>query len=145
VVEALQSSHAARFAQAGVRCDELACHLAGSESLEKGLCSVSRAAATFAPYWNQIVRPVAAGGYRPELADGYGRFLDNPEIAKAASAALEKQLATNATNPMDSHPPLNARVRNARSLAIATAPEDAYPRSPCSKICRRLNSNCWSS
>jgi len=107
------------------RCDELACYLAGSESLEKGLCSVSRAAATFAPYWKQIVRPVAAGGYRPELADGYRRFLDTPEIAKAASAALEKQLATNATDPMDSHPPLNARVGNARSLAIASAPDDS--------------------
>jgi heat shock protein HtpX len=107
------------------RCDELACYLAGSESLERGLCSVSRAAATFPPYWNQIVRPVAAGGYRPELADGYRRFLDTPEIAKAASAALEKQLATNATDPMDSHPPLNARVKYARALAIATAPEDS--------------------
>jgi Zn-dependent protease with chaperone function len=109
------------------RCDELACYLAGSESLENGLCSVSRAAATFAPYWNQIVAPVAAGGYRPQLADGYGRFLQAPEVAKAASAALEKELATNLSDPMDSHPPLNARIEKARTLAIATPNEDNRP------------------
>ena len=77
------------------RCDELACYLAGSESLEKGLCSVSRAAATFAPYWNQIVmtrsRQRIPAGSRRRI----GRFLHTPEIAKAASAALEKQLAMN--------------------------------------------------
>jgi len=108
------------------RCDELACYLAGSESLEKGLYSVSMAAATFAPYWNQIVVPVVASGYRPQLADGYGRFLHAPEIAKAASAVLE-QLVTNAANPMDSHPPLHARVERARTLAIANATEDNRP------------------
>jgi Zn-dependent protease with chaperone function len=109
------------------RCDELACYLAGSESLEKGLCSVSMAAATFASYWNQIVMPVVASGYRPQLADGYGRFLHAPEIAKAASAVLEKQLVTNAANPMDSHPPLKARIEKARTLWIAIAPEDNRP------------------
>jgi len=109
------------------RCDELACYLAGSESLEKGLCSVNRAAATFGPYWTQIVMPVAARGYRPQLADGYDRFLQVPEIAKVASVALEQQLASNATDPMDSHPPLNARVQKARSLAIASATEDNRP------------------
>ncbi len=68
--------------------------------------------------------PVAASGYRPQLADGYGRFLHAPEIANAASVVLEKQLATNATNPMDSHPPLKARIEKARALGIATATED---------------------
>jgi Zn-dependent protease with chaperone function len=109
------------------RCDELACYLAGSESLEKGLCSVSRAAATFVPYWNQVVMPVTTSGYRPQLAEGFARFVQAPEIAKAASALIEKQLASNATNPMDSHPPLNARVEKARTLAIATPAEDNRP------------------
>ncbi len=109
------------------RCDELACYLAGSRSLEKGLCSVSLAAATFTPYWNQIVVPVVASGYRPELADGYRRFFETPAIAKAASAVLEKELATSGTDPLDSHPPLNARIEKARTLAIATLTEDNRP------------------
>ena len=109
------------------RCDELACYLAGSESLEKGLCSVSRAAATFTPYWNQIVVPIVAGGYRPQLADGYGRFLQTHGIAKAATAALETELASNGTDPMDSHPPLSARIEKARTLAIANTSVDNQP------------------
>ena len=109
------------------RCDELACYLAGSQSLEDGLCSVNRAAATFALYWNQIVVPVATRGYGPQLADGYRRFLQAPEIAKVASAALERRLAANSIDPMDSHPPLNARIQKARSLAIATGSEDDRP------------------
>ncbi len=109
------------------RCDELACYLAGSESLEKGLCSVNRAAATFTLYWSQTVVPVIAIGYRPPLSEGYRLFLQSPEIAKAALSVLEQQLAANATGPMDSHPPLNARVEKARSLAIASASEDNRP------------------
>jgi hypothetical protein len=85
------------------------------------------AAVTFVPYWNQIVVPVVASGYRPQLADGYGRFIHAPEIAKVASAVLEKQLVSNAADPMDSHPPLNARVGKARTLAIATPDEDHRP------------------
>ena len=109
------------------RCDELACLLGGSESFAKGLCSVNVAAATFAPYWNQVIVPVAASGHRPQLADGYGRFVKAPEIAKAASAILEERLRTSAIDPMDSHPPLNARVDRARALAMATAAEDGRP------------------
>ncbi len=109
------------------RCDELACYLAGSESLEKGLCSVSRAAATFAPFLNQVVAPIVASGYRPPLADGYGRLFLAPEVAKVASALLEAQLATNRTDPMDSHPPLNARIKKARTLAITIGSEDNRP------------------
>ena len=71
--------------------------------------------------------PVTASGYRPQLAEGYRRFVQAPEIAKTASAMIENQLATNATNPMDSHPPLSARVKKARSLAIATPAEDNRP------------------
>jgi hypothetical protein len=86
-----------------------------------------QAQATFAPYWKQVVMPVAARGYRPQLAEGYGRFLQAPEVAKAVSALLEKELAGSATNPMDSHPPLKARVQKARSLARNSGCEDNRP------------------
>jgi Zn-dependent protease with chaperone function len=109
------------------RCDELACYLAGSENLEKGLCSVRLAAATFAPYWNSVVAPVVVRGFRPQLADGYKRFLQTPEIAKAASTALETALASDATGSADSHPPLKARIEKARSLAIPTTAGDDRP------------------
>ncbi len=109
------------------RCDELACYLGGSENLEKGLCSIHHAAITFPPYWNQVVVPIAAGGFRPQLADGFARFVQVPEIANAASALVQKQLDADTVKPLDSHPPLNARVQNARRLAIVAAGEDTRP------------------
>ena len=109
------------------RCDELACYIAGSESLEQGLCNVNRAAVAFGAYWSHVVMPVAATGFRPQVADGFARFMKAPAIAQAASSALEKQLASSATNPLDSHPPLNARLEKARALAIPARDQDDRP------------------
>ena len=109
------------------RCDELACHIAGSESLEQGLRSVILAGAAFAAYVNHVVIPVAVGGFRPQLGDGFGRFLRAPEIAHAASAVLDKQLASHTSDPMDSHPPLSARIGKARALSIAVVNSDGRP------------------
>ena len=83
------------------RCDELACYVAGSASLEQGLCNVNRAASAFGAYWNKVVVPVAVTGFCPQVADGFARFMDAPAIAKAAASVLEKQLATKATSPLD--------------------------------------------
>jgi Zn-dependent protease with chaperone function len=109
------------------RCDELACYVAGSQSLAEGLCNIHRAAATFGAYWSHVVAPVAANGFRPPLADGYARFMTAPAIAKAAAAALETQLAGGAADPLNSHPPLNARLEKARSLAIPARHNDERP------------------
>jgi len=99
------------------RCDELACHLAGSESLAEGLCNVNRAS-SFPAYFNQIVMPVVARGFHPNLADGFQRFVNAPAIQQAVSAALATQLAKTTSDPNDSHPPLSARLQKARALAV---------------------------
>ncbi len=113
------------------RCDELACHIAGSDSMEGGLRNINRAATTFEPYWRQVVMPVAALGYCPEVADGFARFMSAPEVANAAAALLEKRLATKSSNPLDSHPPLPLRLQRVRALAIPapgdTKDSDAVP------------------
>ena len=56
------------------RSDELACYVAGSDALIEGLQGINKAAAVIAPYWSTVVAPVANVGYRPQLADGFGRF-----------------------------------------------------------------------
>jgi Zn-dependent protease with chaperone function len=104
-------------------CDELACHLAGSESLAEGLCNVNRAS-SFPAYFNQIVMPVVSRGFHPSLADGFQRFVNSPAIQKTVSVALEVQLAKTTTDPNDSHPPLSARVQKARALAIPDVQPD---------------------
>jgi heat shock protein HtpX len=108
------------------RCDELACYVAGSASLESGLCNVYRAAAGFGAYWTQVAAAMASG-IRPQVADGFARFMGAPEIAKAIAAQMEKQLASNQTAVLDSHPPLAARLRKIRQLGISATNEDERP------------------
>jgi hypothetical protein len=74
-----------------------------------------------------VVAPVAATGFRPPLADGFARFMTAPAIAKAAAAALETQLAGGAEDPLNSHPPLSARLEKARTLAITARHNDERP------------------
>jgi Zn-dependent protease with chaperone function len=106
------------------RCDELACYLAGSRSLEDGLCNVTCAAAAFPTYWGQIVAPAATIGIRPHLADGFARFLYSPAVAKAVASDLQQHLASNSSSALDTHPPLGARLQKARDLGISAASTD---------------------
>lgn len=97
-----------------IRCDELACHVAGSQPLTEGLESIQRCQAVLASYWNSVVMPVAASGFQPQLGDGFLRFMQTPQIEKATSEFLAKQECTAKPSPLDSHPSLKKRVELAR-------------------------------
>jgi heat shock protein HtpX len=109
------------------RCDELACYVAGSASLEGGLRNVSRAAAGFGAYWSRVVATATASGIRPQVADGFARFMAAPAIAQAVEAEMEKRLASDVTGVHDSHPPLSARLRRIRRVGILATNEDERP------------------
>lgn len=104
------------------RSDELACHIAGSQPLIGGLETLHRSQAALNSYWNSVVFPVAAGGYQPPIANGFLRFMQAPQIAKATSDILAKEIAEGKTKPFDSHPALQKRIERARSYDIS-APE----------------------
>ena len=109
------------------RSDELACHIAGSDALIGGLQGINKASAAVGPYWNTVVVPAINIGYRPQLADGFGRFMNAPAILKAASDYLARQLTSQQTDPLDTHPPLNARIAKARALDIVVERTDDQP------------------
>ena len=109
------------------RSDELACYIAGSDALIEGLQGINKASAVLGPYWNTVVVPAVNIGYRPQLADGFGRFMNAPAISKAASDYLVLQLASQQTDPFDTHPPLNARIAKALALGIAAERTDNQP------------------
>jgi hypothetical protein len=94
--------------------------------LASGLCNVYRAAAGFGAYWTQVAAATASG-IRPQVADGFARFMAAPEIAKAVAAQMEKQLESEQTAVLDSHPPLSARLRKIRRLGISSTTEDERP------------------
>lgn len=102
-----------------LRCDELACHVAGSQALIEGLENIRRVQPGVQSYWSSFVLPAAASGYLPALGEGFQRFMQAPQIAKAADE-LMAQAAADKTSPFDSHPSLPTRVGKARLLDIPT-------------------------
>ncbi len=107
-----------------LRCDELACHVAGSQALIEGLESIQRCQPGVQSYWGSFVVPAAMNGYQPALADGFLRFMQSPQIAKAA-AELMAQAATAKASPFDSHPALSKRVEMATLLNVPAPAESA--------------------
>ena len=104
------------------RSDEIACHVSESGAFARALRKLTSCEAVLGPYWQQVVLPVAALGYQPEIADGFGRFLAVAQVAKAGADHLSNQLQNSSTQPYDTHPPLAARL--ARVEAIRDSPSD---------------------
>ena len=109
------------------RCDELACHIAGSQPLIDGLQVIHRCGAAIAPYWNSEVLPVASEGFQPQIAGGFSRFMTAPQIAKATSEILTKEIAEGATEPLDSHPSLRMRIERAQRYNIPVPANNEEP------------------
>jgi heat shock protein HtpX len=124
------------------RSDELACHVAGSQPLIDGLQNIHRCDAALRAYWTSLVLPVAAGGFKPQFADGFMRFMSAPQIAKATSDSLAKHIATAKANPFDTHPHLSKRIERARAynLPAPTSPgEDAGQDAPMISVIDNLD------
>ncbi|MBO0912099.1 MAG: M48 family metallopeptidase [Acidobacteria bacterium] len=96
------------------RADELACHIAGAESLIGGLVKIHGGAAAFPLYWNFEVSDFLHMGYRPAITEGFELFVQAPGIRKQIDQLVEKELKEAKTDPYDSHPPLHSRIAAAR-------------------------------
>jgi Zn-dependent protease with chaperone function len=101
-----------------MRSDELACYIAGSQALIDGLTGIRRCSAGLGAYWNSIVIPVAMGGFQPDLANGFQRFMQAPQVIKATSEYLSQQVSIEKPSPFDSHPTLNERIDRARQFNL---------------------------
>ena len=99
------------------RADELACCLVGSEALIDGLRGIHGASGALPAFWQTEVVPLVEAGFHPPIAEGFGRFVAAPGVAKAISENLEMQLGQAKTAPYDSHPPLRERIAAARALS----------------------------
>jgi len=101
-----------------MRCDELACYIAGSQPLIEGLEGIGKCSVGLSAYWNSFVLPVATGGFQPDLANGFQQFMEAPQVAKATSAYIAQQASITEAKPFDSHPTLNMRIEQARRLNL---------------------------
>jgi len=106
------------------RADELACLIAGRQSLIDGLLAIHRAATAWPFYWNNEVSPALSESSLVALGDGFSRFLSVPAITTAIGKSLDKRLLEEVVHPFDTHPPLRDRIAAARSLADRALPQD---------------------
>ncbi|MCB8960180.1 MAG: M48 family metalloprotease [Ardenticatenales bacterium] len=97
--------------------DALAATLVGSMPLQTGLKKINGAAPAFQAYWQAEVMPLLQLGYRPDLADGFARFMageqNNTAMTQAVNARLQQQVA----DPYDTHPALPERLAAVAHLA----------------------------
>ena len=61
------------------RADELACLIAGVESLTGGLRKIRAVNASWKPYWESEVLPIVEQGRMPYVVEGYAQFVAVPE------------------------------------------------------------------
>jgi Zn-dependent protease with chaperone function len=109
------------------RADELACLVAGSAACMRGMRKVHGSSMAWMPYWNSEVAPVLDQDCRPDIADGFARFLAAPEIAAQVMQGIEKEIAEGKTNPYDTHPPMRDRIAAIERFSISAAEENSEP------------------
>jgi len=92
------------------RADELACAVAGAAALSDGLQTVEGAAQALTEFWWAELVPSLQAGYRPPIAEGFGRFLRAPHVAASIKEHVETVMRESRSNAYDTHPPLRDRI-----------------------------------
>lgn len=96
--------------------DRLAARSVGAKPLIDGLTTVHGGAVAFSSYWSDDVVPVLQAGWRPPLAEGFGRFVAGPLGSRLLDMAMDAARASGRQDPYDTHPPLPDRIRALEAL-----------------------------
>lgn len=108
-----------RFTQAlsraqEIAADRLAVSLCGTTAHVEALTLVERSGLAFGAYLSQELEPLLAKGRVPPIAMGFQQFLSAKDVKKVLDASREPRV----TDPYDSHPALEERLRHARELSV---------------------------
>jgi Zn-dependent protease with chaperone function len=109
------------------QADALAARTVGARPLGSGLRTIFGAALAYDGYWREEVVPVLSAGFLPPLADGFGQFLREPQVADAVSRATQEEMMTPKTHPYDSHPSLPDRIKALEGLPPGAESESDPP------------------
>jgi hypothetical protein len=100
------------------RADELACYVAGGDSMAQGLRKLRAGSLAWHFYWFSEVVPVVAENVLPPIGEGFAMLLDHSEIAETLKQAAESQSEKGKTSPYDTHPPMRERLAAIERLQI---------------------------
>jgi heat shock protein HtpX len=109
--------------QQELAADALAARTVGARPMIDGLRTLARGSIAFSVYWRQEVVPLLEAGFQPPVAEGFSRFLAEPDVMTRVGAAAEASLANARADPYDSHPPDAERI--AALAAMPAGPHDA--------------------
>ena len=111
--------------------DATAARVAGVAPSISALKRVEVLAPAYSMYINHEVMPVLRAGFLPPVSDGFARYLNDPDTAKAFES-LATHIALGAeTGEFDTHPPTKERIaalerlRRATALAVATVADES--------------------
>ncbi len=96
--------------------DAYAARACGADALAGALRATERASSSYDAYLQGCVAPVLESGFRPPLAEGFGRFLG---FARGEPPDEERL-----PGPYDTHPPLKARLE---AIGVGTVGEVLAP------------------
>jgi heat shock protein HtpX len=122
----LRLTHAISRAQE-FAADVLAAGIVGSRPMRTGLQTVHSAGPAFDAFWRGEAVPVLSAGYRPPLADGFRRFLQEQNIATAVANSLVEAMKENKSDPYDTHPALGERIAALEQLPPGPTAPDEQP------------------
>jgi Zn-dependent protease with chaperone function len=109
------------------RADELACIIAGPQSLIDGLQIINSPGAAWPSYWQTEVAPLLEGGAVPGICEGFASFVAVPDISLHITTILQNQLERTKGDPYDTHPLLRERIRAAGRIAPSAAVLESQP------------------
>ena len=107
--------------------DELAARTVGAAPMIEGLQALARGSIAWNAYWKQEVVPLIEAGFQPPLAEGFARFLAEPDLAGRISEAADRMLAQQKTDPYDSHPPDAERIAALSALPLGPRADEGPP------------------
>src|SRR5260370_3286067 len=106
----------------GPPADALAARTCGAAAMIGGLRALARGSAAWSAYWRTEVVPLLEAGFQPPIADGFQRFLSEPQVKEGAEKAAQELLSRGRSDPYDSHPPDTERIAALGSLP--SGPDD---------------------
>lgn len=122
----LRVTHAVSRSQE-LAADRLAATLAGGEALRSSLSRTPALGAAYASYMESEYAPVVMAQHRPPLAQGFQRFVSQPEVRVKLEKIAEQARTTLDGNPFDTHPPLGQRLIAIPATAQPVLKPDARP------------------
>ena len=103
--------------------DAVAARVAGAAAQAAALRRVTTAAVAFDDFMEVEVVPVLRAGFLPPLTDGFRTFCESGHVAARIAHLLREAVASAASAPFDTHPPLGERL-----AALGDPPDEPWPR-----------------